>query len=100
MVTQHEALEAALSGRDGAENLLRNVGRVAAMNRRYGPVSVVLVWKEMDTHAVAMRLRPGSMNTIDRVEVPVTALAQFKRKIAGPLPEQIVQWFTESPRVL
>lgn len=93
IVTKHETHDAALSGRDGAENLLRNIGRAAMMNRRYGLAKTVLVWKEMDTHAVAMRLRTGCTHEIDRIEVPITALARFKHKVVGPSPEQIMLWF-------
>lgn len=95
MVTQHKTLESALSGRDGAENLLRNIGRVAEMNQRYGLASTVLVWKEMETYAVAMRLRPGCAHELDRVQIPITVLTRFKGKVAGPSPEQIMQWFSD-----
>lgn len=90
--TRHSTLAAATTGKDGAENLLRHRGRSSERTTSNGPVHAVFVWDEDQTDAMALRLKPGSDDDIERVRVPVAALAPFKRN-AGPSLAQIAQWF-------
>jgi hypothetical protein len=90
--SQHKSLAAAMTGRDGAENLLLNRQRAPDKKADFGPVHAVFVWDDDQANAVAFRLKPGTDNEIERVCVPVALLASFKRN-AGPSLAQIAQWF-------
>lgn len=80
---KHESLQTATTGKDGAENLLRNIGRVGRdMCQRHGPVHAVLVWDDMALVATALRLVPGTSDKIERAKVPVSLLSFDKRE--GP----------------
>lgn len=89
----HDSFESATSGTDGAVNLLRNVGRVGkGMRDRYGPVHAVFVWEEAMAEATAFRLRPGSSNEIETVQI-ASANLNFKNGL-GPSLHQIGSWFS------
>lgn len=91
--SQHETLESAHKGPDGAENLLFNLNRAPAMWTKHGPVQSVFVWEDGSEHGVAFRVKPGSRLVIERVSVPVNELEQFKRR-SGPTLQQIELWFS------
>jgi hypothetical protein len=91
--SQHQTLEAATTGEDGAENLLLNHNRAPAMQAKHGPAHAVFVWDDSEQQAVAFRLKPGSSFELERALVPVDMLERFKR-YAGPSPVQIAQWFS------
>ena len=86
-----------MTGKDGAENLLRNLG-VRAQNKTalYGAAQAVFVWDAATARAVAFRLKPGSDTEIECVRMPVELLADFKRE-SGPSEMDIKQWFSTSP---
>ncbi|KVR13842.1 hypothetical protein WK11_29595 [Burkholderia ubonensis] len=89
----HQTLEAAISGRDGAENLLRGFERVGRnMRKAYGEVYAVFVWDDTMQMADALRLVPGSSHDIERVKVTVELIELYQRK-HGPSLAQIDEWF-------
>lgn len=99
----HSTREAAISGPDGAENLLRGQKRVGKKSRdeEYGPAIAVFVWNkntidEFTATATAMRLVPGSAGEVERVWVPISLLKGFKKN--GPSLAQIDEWFGTSGR--
>lgn len=89
----HTSVEAAITGRDGAENLLRNRQRAADRTANVGPAYAVFVWDADLTDAAAFRIKPDSYDEIERVSLPVSLLATFKRN-SGPSHELIDHWFT------
>lgn len=98
----HTSRETAISGRDGAENLLRNRKRVGekASDKENGPASAVFVWDTRTTddtnaNATGMRLVPGSAHDIEQVSVPVSQLLGFSAS-DGPSLAQIKAWFEKS----
>lgn len=88
----HSSLEAATTGADGAENLLRGLKRVGEKLAKYGTVYAVFVWDDTMHKASALRLVPGSSYDIERTQVPVELLEDFKAK-HGPSLTQIDGWF-------
>jgi hypothetical protein len=91
----HKTLEAAMSGMDGAENLLRGLKRVGRdMRELYGAVHAVFVWDDTMQMVNVLRLAPGSNYDIEQVQVPVELLAGFKRE-QGPSLVQIDNWFRQ-----
>nr|WP_141661888.1 HNH endonuclease [Burkholderia ambifaria] len=92
----HQTLEAAISGRDGAENLLRGFERVGRdMHKAYGVVHAVFVWDDTEQMADALRLAPGSSHDIERVKVRVELVELFQVR-HGPSLAQIDEWFRSS----
>lgn len=94
----HESQEAAISGKDGAMNLLRGTRRVGkkAGPEEYGAVFAVFVWDKdapESAAATALRLAPGRSLEIEQVSVPIWQLLAFK-KGSGPSREQIEEWFS------
>lgn len=95
-VHNHMSLTQAMTGKDGAENLLWNLGRARFKTDLYGFAHAVFVWDADASDAVAFRLRPGSDTEIERVRMPVDVLTRFKRKL-GPSEMDIEQWFSTFP---
>lgn len=89
----HSSLAAAITGRDGAENLLKNRLRAVDRTADIGPAHAVFVWDVNLTDATALRIKPGSYDEIERMSLPANLLASFEPN-AGPSLEQIDQWFT------
>jgi hypothetical protein len=92
----HETLEAATTGPDGAENLLRNLGRAQDRIAKHGQVHAVFVWDESDEQAHVFRRRPGDNSKIERVLIPMHSLSGFERNV-GPSLTQIEAWFASPP---
>lgn len=89
----HKTLDAAISGPDGAERLLRKAGRVAKMQDTYGAVHAVFVWDDTMQQAKGFRLARGSTQEIEHAEVLVELLERFD-KGSGPSSAQIERWFS------
>lgn len=90
--SRHESFEAATTGIDGAENLLRNLGRAQDRIAKHGQVHAVFVWDEDEEQAHGFRRRPGDDFKIERVLIPMQFLSGFERN-AGPSLTQIEAWF-------
>lgn len=90
--SSHASVEAATTGNDGAENLLRNLKRVRDKRAKYGAVYAVFVWDDTMLEATALRLIPGSSSDIERTPVAVKLLRTFKAK-DRPSLSQIDDWF-------
>lgn len=79
-VNNHRSLDSAISGNDGAKNLLLQKGRVGKKWIDYGPVQCVFVWEDGSAKGTAMRLKPGSMTEIETAAVPVQQLEEWEQK--------------------
>ncbi|WP_418132204.1 HNH endonuclease (plasmid) [Variovorax sp. 375MFSha3.1] len=89
---KHTTLEKAISGKDGAKNLLRNLGRAPDRIASHGQVRAVFVWDDDEEEAHGFRLKPGDSLGIEHVRLPVLLLSGFKPG-DGPSPMQIEAWF-------
>lgn len=76
----HQSLQAAIEGSDGAKNLLRRIGRVAGMWRKYGDVQCVFVWGDGAENGQAFRLTPNGGGTIQAENVMVYRILEFDKK--------------------
>lgn len=79
-VNSHRSLDSAVSGNDGARNLLLRKGRVGRKWDDYGAVSCVFAWEEGRDQGTALRLRPGSTTEIQAATVPVHKLEEWDGK--------------------
>ena len=80
MVNRHRSLDSAISGNDGARNLLLRKGRVGKKWDDYGPVRRVFVWEEGGAKGTALRLKPGSTTDIQSAALPAHKLEGWDRK--------------------
>ena len=78
-VNSHRSLDSAISGNDGARNLLLRKGRVGKKWDDYGAVRGVFVWEEGGTQGPALRLQPGSSNKIQAAVIPAYTLEEWDR---------------------
>jgi len=79
-VNSHQSLESAISGNDGAKNLLLRKGRVGKKWDDYGAVRGVLVWEEGSSQGTALRLKPGSTTEVQTETVPVHKLEEHEKR--------------------
>jgi len=79
-VNSHTSLEKAINGAHGAKNLLRKKGEVKKRWDTYGRVLCVLVWDEFGSHGYAFRLKDGSSDEVDTVEIPVNVLERYEQE--------------------
>lgn len=76
-VNSHSSVQTALSGPDGARNLLLKKGRVGEKIDMYGDVAAVFVWDPHRAIGYALRLAPGAPTEVQQVEVDVNILEKF-----------------------
>jgi len=88
----HKTLLSAIDGNDGAKNLLLRIGRVGEKWRQYGDVSCVFVWEDGAKTGFALRIAPGTVSSIETVEVPVSMLEVFDAN-AGASHDEIQRCF-------
>lgn len=93
--SMHGTFEAATTGIDGAENLLRNLGRSRDRIAKHGQVHAVFVWDEDEEHAHGFRRWPGENSKIEHVLIPLQFLSRFERN-ACPSHAQIEAWFASA----
>ena len=74
----HSSEWAAIEGKDGARNLLLQVGRVGLKWAQYGAVAAVFVWDDDQETCSVFRLRPGSMSEIQTANIPVDVALQHE----------------------
>ena len=83
-VNSHRSLDSAISGNDGARNLLLRRGRVGKKWEDYGAVRCVFVWEEGSGQGMALRLQPGSTTDVQTATVPVHKLDEWDQKGGCP----------------
>jgi hypothetical protein len=75
----HKTLFAAISGPDGARNLLRRIGRVGRKWDEYGDVKCVFVWDDEGSTAHALRLNKDGAGAIEEAIISVDAVLRFNK---------------------
>lgn len=83
-VNSHRSLDSAISGNDGAKNLLLRKGRVGKKWDDYGPVRCVFVWEDGGGQGTVLRVKPGSTTEIQAAAVPAHKLEEWDRKGGCP----------------
>lgn len=92
----HKTLAAAIDGKDGAQNLLRQIGRVAGMWKKYGNVHCVFVWEDDSDVGRAFRLAVEGSSTVESAVVPIENLLRFDANKCCT-DQEIVDCFAQLP---
>lgn len=92
----HQTLHAAVDGNDGAKNLLRRIGRVAGMWRKYGDVKCVFVWEDGAMSGQAFRLAVSGNNAIESATLGVGHILKFDTQ-KGCNQQEIADCFRNEP---
>lgn len=88
----HQSLEAAINGKDGAKNLLRQVGRIAGMWKKWGDVKCVFVWEDSSQAGYAFRLAATGGGRIDSASPSADRIRLFNGRKACS-DQEIAQLF-------
>ena len=78
-VSSHRSIDSAISGNDGARNLLLRKGRVGKKWEDYGAVRCVFVWEDGSASGTVLRLKPGSTTEVQTANVPVHQLEEWEQ---------------------
>lgn len=84
-VANHQTLENAINGKDGAAGLFQHKARIDY--KQHGEPLFVIVWESGAKEGVVLTIDVASSNSMKKVAIPVAQILQYESSEQAPLNE-------------